>query len=161
MPVEQTDAWTKFLEWLATILIPDWNGLILLMPILLIIGLTGPLLSLLALYWVYHFFIDRGGRVRTAELEPAPADRRADGTPIFPPNTPYCIEHELIHPATARTCDVDGAELTVRCPVDDTVRTAGEQLCRVCGTRYQLGASLAPVVVKSGRRPPEGGAAIA
>lgn len=161
MPFAASDAWGTFLEWLATIIIPDWNGLIHLLPILVILGLTGPILSLLVLYWLYHAFIDRRGRVHIAELEPVPAAHRADGTPIFPANMPYCIEHELIYPATARTCGIDGAELTVRCPVDDTARTAGQQLCRVCGTRYQLGASLAPVAVRRDRRPPEGGAAIA
>lgn len=161
MPTPPQDAWSKILEWLSTILIPDWNGLIALLPILLIVGLTGPILSLLVLYWLYHAGIDRGGRVQTAELEAMTADHDADGLPIFPPNVPYCIEHELVFPATARTCSVDGAELTVRCPVDDTVRTASEQLCRVCGTRYQLGASLAPVVVRRSKRPPEGGAAVA
>ncbi len=161
MPIAATDAWTTFLEWLATIIIPDWNGLIHLLPILLILGLTGPILSLLLFYWLYHAFIDRRGKVDIGELAPIPAEYRSDGTPIFPVNTPYCIEHELIYPGTARNCDIDRAELTVRCPVDDTARTAGEQLCRVCGTRYQLGASLAPVVVKRRRRPPEGGAAIA
>ena len=85
----------------------------------------------------------------------------ADGTPIFPPNVPYCVEHELIFPPTARNCSVDGDLLIVRCPVDDNVRTADEQICRVCGTRYQLGASVAPVAVRRSRQPPEGGAAVA
>jgi hypothetical protein len=161
VPFAATDAWSTFLEWLATIIIPDWNGLINLLPILVLLGVTGPGLSLLMLYWLYHAFIDRRGRVQILELEPSPAGRRGDGTPIFPPNVPYCIEHELIYPATARNCDIDGAELVVRCPVDDTARTATEQLCRVCGTRYQLGASLAPVTVRRTRRPPEGGAAVA
>jgi hypothetical protein len=38
---------------------------------------------------------------------------------------------------------------------------AGQQLCRTCGTRYQLGASMAPLVVRRRGRPPEGGAAVA
>ena len=32
----------------------------------------------------------------------------------------------------------------MRCPVDDTVRVAGQQLCRTCGTRYQLGRVAGP-----------------
>ena len=161
MPFAAGDAWGQILEWLQGVIIPDWNGLIALLPILLVLGLTGPILSLLALYWLYHAFIDRGGSVNIEELGPTTAERRADGSPIFPPNVPYCIEHELIFPATARNCSVDGDLLTVRCPVDDNVRTADEQICRVCGTRYQLGASLAPVAVRRRRQPPEGGAAIA
>jgi hypothetical protein len=51
--------------------------------------------------------------------------------------------------------------LYVRCPVDDMTRVASQDLCRVCGTRYQLGAALSPVVVQRSGRPPEGGAAVA
>jgi len=42
------DAWGQILEWLQGIIIPDWNGLIALLPIFVILGLTGPLLTLLA-----------------------------------------------------------------------------------------------------------------
>ena len=89
------------------------------------------------------------------------AQRDEDGRAIFPPNVPFCAQHELIYPASARSCDVDGGELLVRCPIDDNTRVASQQLCRVCGTRYQLGASVAPVTVRRRGHPPEGGAAIA
>jgi len=161
VPFAATDAWTTFLEWLSTLVIPDWNGLFHVLPLLVIAGLTGPILSLLLLYWLYHFLIDRRGRVEIAEHEPVAAELAADGTAVFPPNTPYCVEHQLVYPANARTCNVDGDELVVRCPVDGNVRAASETLCRVCGTRYHLGASLSPVAVKRTRRPPEGGAAVA
>lgn len=155
------DIGSKILEWLSGILIPDWGALIGLLPILVIFGLVGPVLSLLMLYWGYHFLTDRRGRVRFAEPEPVPAALGDDGEPIFPVNTPYCARHSLVYPATERRCSVDGDVLTVRCPVDDTPRAATAELCRVCGTRYQLGASVAPVAVRRERRPPEGGAAVA
>jgi hypothetical protein len=161
VPNPPTDAWNQILQWLQGIIIPDWSGLIHLLPVLVILGLTGPILTLLLFYWLYHFLIDRRGRVRTAEIDVRPAERGPDGAPIFPVNTPYCIEHELVFPPTARECSVDGDELTVRCPVDDSVRVATQQLCRVCGTRYQLGAAVSPVVVQRRHGPPEGGAAIA
>ena len=161
MPEQPLDPWSSFLEWLATILIPDWDGLFQLMPILVILGLTGPILSLLMLYWLYHAVTDRRGRVRHAEREPVPAPIGGDGRPAYPPNAPYCPNHALLYPANARRCDVDGEELLVRCPVDETPRGATQSLCRVCGTRYELGASLSPVVVRRQGQPPEGGAAIA
>ena len=161
MPTEPVDPWTAFLNWLQTILVPDWNGLINLLPILLILGVVGPGLSLLTLYWLYVRVKSRRGRVRIDEPVPELAATAADGTPIFPANVPYCASHGLIYPQTARECDIDGEELQVRCPIDETVRVAGQQLCRTCGTRYQLGASLAPVVVRRHGRPPAGGAAIA
>jgi hypothetical protein len=161
VPEQPTDPWSAFLAWLSTILIPDWNGLIALLPILVILGVTGPGLSLLLLYWLYHRVTGRRGRVRHAEREPVPAPIGTDGTAAYPANAPYCPTHRLIYPATSHTCDIDGEELTVRCPIDQTTRAASQSLCRVCGTRYQLGASLSPVVVRRKGQPPEGGAAVA
>ena len=60
------DAWTAFLQWLQTIIIPDWNGLISLLPVLIVLGVIGPALSLLAAYWVYVLATNRRGKVRTA-----------------------------------------------------------------------------------------------
>ena len=53
MPPTAVDPWTAFLQWLQTIIVPDWGGLINLLPIFIIIGLTGPVLTLLVLYWLY------------------------------------------------------------------------------------------------------------
>ena len=161
MPPPPVDPWTAFLQWLQTIIVPDWTGLIQLLPILLIVGVVGPGLSLLAVYWMYVRMTTRRGKVRIDEPVPELAQHAANGSPIYPPNVPYCPTHELIYPATARECDIDGEELQVRCPVDETVRVAGQQLCRTCGTRYELGASLTPIVIRRHGRPPAGGAAIA
>lgn len=155
------DFGTSLLELLEGLLIPDWGNLITFVPLLLILGVVGPLLTLLVLYWLVVSVRAPRGRVRTDEPAPVAAQHAADGTPIFPPNAPYCPTHELIYPATARECEIDGEDLLVRCPIDDMTRVASQQLCRACGTRYQLGASLAPVVVKRHGRPPDGGAAIA
>jgi hypothetical protein len=161
VPQPPVDPWTAFLDWLQTILVPDWSGLIQLLPILLIVGVVGPGLTLLALYWLYIAFSMRRGKVSYEEPTPQPTEHAPDGTPIFPANVPYCRTHELVYPATYRECDIDGEELSVLCPVDNTVRVASQELCRTCGTRYQLGASLAPVLVRSHGQPPAGGAAVA
>ena len=155
------DPWSAFLDWLATILIPDWGGLISLLPILLILGVVGPGLSLLTLYWIYSRAKARRGKVRTDEPEPVMAQQLGDGTYAYPPNQPYCSTHHLIYPPQMRECPIDGEELLVRCPVDESVRVAGQQLCRTCGTRYELGASRTPLVVRRRGRPPAGGAAVA
>jgi hypothetical protein len=155
------DFGTRLLELLEGLLIPDWGDLIAFVPLLLILGVLGPALTLLLLYWLIVAVRAPRGRVRTDEPQAITADHAPDGTAIYPPNAPFCQAHELIYPATARTCEVDGEELLVRCPVDDMTRVASQQLCRACGTRYELGASLAPIVVKRQRRPPDGGAAIA
>jgi hypothetical protein len=161
VPPTAVDPWTAFLQWLSTILIPDWNGLIGLLPILLILGVVGPGLSLLALYWLYMRLGDRRGKVRFDDPQPTLIAANADGTYAYPANSPYCPTHHLVYPPTAHVCEIDRGDLLVRCPVDDTVRPAGQQLCRSCGTRYQLGASLAPIVVRRRGSPPAGGAAVA
>jgi hypothetical protein len=161
VPVEPVDPWTAFLDWLSTILIPDWNGLINLLPILIVIGVLGPALTLLALYWFYVLLKSRRGKVRLDDPQPIAVEAGADGTYTYPPNAPYCPTHHLVYPPTATQCNIDRQDLEVRCPVDDSVRPAGQQLCRTCGTRYQLGASLAPVVVSRRGQPPAGGAAVA
>ncbi len=161
MPPTAVDPWTAFLQWLQTIIVPDWGGLINLLPIFIIIGLTGPVLTLLVVYWVYVRTKSRRGHAHYDEPEPVPAPLDEDGEPLYPANQPYCPTHAIIYPAKARECTIDGGELMVRCPVDDTLRVASQQLCRTCGTRYKLGASMAPVVVRSHGKPPAGGAAVA
>lgn len=160
---EQTDPGfgPRLLELLEALLIPDWTNLIAFVPWLLMFGLVGPLLSLLVLYWLYVAIKAPRGRVRIDDPQPQPAALAADGTPAYPPSTPYCPTHQLVYPPSARECHIDGQELLVRCPVDEMVRVAGQQVCRSCGTRYELGASLSPVVVKRHGRPPEGGSAVA
>lgn len=160
MPPTPVDPWTSFLNWLQTVIIPDWGGLISLLPVLLIIGLIGPVLTLLAVYWLYVRITVRRGKVRTYDPEPVPAEIDGAGNYAYPPNAPYCPSHHLIYPPTYRECPVDHEELLVRCPVDGAVRVAEQQLCRTCGTRYQLGVALTPLEVRHGR-PPAGGAAVA
>ena len=161
MPPTPVDPWTAFLQWLQTILIPDCGGLIGLLPIMIILGVVAPALTLLAAYWVYVLATNRRGKVRTDEPVPVPAELAADGAYIYPVNAPYCPTHHLVYPPTERECPVDGEELLVRCPVDSSIRVASQQLCRTCGTKYQLGASLAPIVVSRKGVPPAGGAAVA
>ena len=155
------DPWTAFLQWLQTIIIPDWGGLISLLPVLIVIGVIGPALTLLAAYWVYVLTTNRRGKVRRDDPAPVEVPQLADGSYDFPPNVPYCATHHLVYPATAKECSIDSEELQVRCPVDGSVRVASQQVCRTCGTRYQLGAALAPIVVTRRGTPPAGGAAVA
>ena len=156
-----TDLWGDFLRLMEQLIIPDWGNLVGLLPLLLIAGVLGPILTLLMLGWVVHWFRRRRGRVRIADVEPFEAPRDASGEVLVGPNTPFCARHGLIHPPQATTCVVDHEELTVRCPVDDTLRPATQQVCRACGTRYVLGATQSPITVRRTGRPPEGGAAVA
>lgn len=155
------DPWSAFLDWLTTVLVPSWGELIALLPYALFLFLVGPILTLLAAMWLWHLVTRRRGRVQRSEAEPTPAPRARDGSAVFPPNVPYCEEHELVYPPRTRRCGVDGANLLVACPVDGTVRAADIETCSACGTRFKLGATASPIVVTATDGPPEGGAAIA
>jgi hypothetical protein len=155
------DPWTAFLDWLTTVLVPNWGELIGLLPYVVVATLVGPIVTLIVLAWAWHLVTRRRGRVRRAAMQPVPAPQLADGTAAFPPNVPYCEEHGLLYPARARRCEIDRADLQVACPVDGSVRAAEVQTCAACGTRYMLGVAAGPLVVISTDGPPEGGAALA
>ena len=158
---QEADAGNGFLDLLQSVMVPDWNALISLLPFFLILGVVGPILTLMVLMQLWYLLHRRRGRVRRVDEEPVAAALGVEGTPIFPPNVPFCEEHAVIYPAGTRSCEVDRAELTVRCPVDETTRPASQELCRVCGTRYVLGAARTGVTIRRRGRPPEGGAAVA
>lgn len=156
-----SDPWTSFLDWLTTVLVPNWGELIGLLPYLLIIGVIGPLLTIVALLWVWYLLHRTRGRVQHQEAQAIAAPRGDDGEPRFAPNVPYCEVHGLLYPPRATQCEIDRADLLVTCPVDGTARSASIQVCPGCGTRFVLGATSSPLVVISQGGPPEGGAAVA
>jgi hypothetical protein len=159
--VTATDPWTAFLDWLTTVMVPDWNELVNMLPLFLVLGVVGPIVTLLVLMWVWYVFQRERPRIETEELAAMPAERDAAGEPVFPPNVPFCRVHAAIYSPSHVRCDRDGAELSVICPIDATIRAASEQTCRVCGTRYVLGASTIPALVRRPGSPPPGGAAVA
>jgi hypothetical protein len=113
------------------------------------------------LMWVWHLFSRRRAHVALDVPDALPAPRDAAGEPSFPVNTPFCELHALVYPPTRVTCEVDGANLSVSCPVDGTVRPATDDICRACGTRFVLGASKTAALVRRTTQPPAGGAAVA
>jgi hypothetical protein len=159
--MSQPDPWSAFLDWLTSVVVPDWNELVGMMPFFVVMGLVGPILTLMALMWLWYAWHRPRAHVERREIEARPAPVDPGGRTVFPPNVPYCREHGVLYPPRRTTCDIDGAGLSVACPVDGTVRDASIETCAACGTRYLLGAGAGPVTVRSSRRPPEGGAAAA
>jgi len=159
--VPSSDPWTASLNWLTTVIVPNWTQLVGMLPFFLLIGVVGPLLSLMMLLWVWYFLKRRRAHVSLSEPDAVAAVRDANGLPLFPPNAPYCLEHAVVYPPSRTACEVDGANLVVRCPVDGTVRPATQQTCSACGTRFVLGAGSPAALVRRPGRPPEGGAAAA
>ena len=155
------DPWTDILTFLQTVIVPNWGELINMLPFFFLIGVVGPIITLIILLQGWYFLHRRRGHVHRVEPQPVPASRDAAGLPVFPPNVPFCEEHALLFPPKDTACTVDGAELTVKCPVDGTSRTASDRLCRSCGTEYRLGATESALTIRQAGQPPAGGAAVA
>jgi hypothetical protein len=149
--------WSGFLGFLSKLVIPDWAGLIQLMPVFVLIGIVGPLLSLAVLAWLGYGITKPRVKVRYDEgTKVAPRDHL--GRPIVPAGEPYCPRDGLIYPSGTVRCDVDKTGLLVRCPKCEVVRTAGLATCGNCGLTLNL-QPRAMIVSTDG--PPPGGAALA
>jgi hypothetical protein len=142
---------------LQPILIPDWRALIDLLPIFLVIGVVGPLLSLLVLGW--FIYIVRRPRSRIPYTDPQPrAAEIIDGQPVYPTGEPYCATDRLVYPPGATRCDTCHRDLAVTCPKCGTGRTAWIDTCGTCGLVLQINRTV-PALRPAG--PPPGGAAAA
>ena len=49
------DPWTYFLDWLTTVVVPNWTELVSMLPFWVFVGVTAPILTLILLAWVWHF----------------------------------------------------------------------------------------------------------
>jgi hypothetical protein len=150
-------AWDQLLILIGKIVSPDWGALVNLLPLLLLFGLIGPLISLLALVWAYYFAAKPRPKVRYDEgVRIAPLDE--SGAPIFPVGEPYCLrDHQIFASGTTR-CPDDGSALAVICPMCGIGRDAAITTCGNCGLVLKVEQRVR-VVRPAG--PPPGGAAVA
>jgi hypothetical protein len=151
--------WDQVLGFLGGLVIPDWGALVGLLPILLVIGVLGPLLSLMALGWV--IYVVRRPRARLKVLEgPYPAPLDEAGQPVYPTGQPYCARDGLIYPSKSTVCGVCHDELVVSCPKCGIGRQARIRTCANCGLVLQIDErAVQRAIVPVG--PPPGGAAVA
>ena len=128
--------WNGLIELSAMFIIPDWGGLVGLLPILLLIGVVGPIVTLLALFW-FRYIVRRPRAKRSfAEVRrPAPLDEA--GNPVFPVGEPYSIREAVIYEPGSVRSDA-GEELVVSCPKCRLVRPASESTCGNCGLTFTL-----------------------
>ena len=152
------DLWNAFLDFSSKLIIPDWGSLIGLLPIFLVIGVLGPIVSILAIAWVIYL-IRRPMVAVTYDEGPRKAELDADGRPIFPAGLPHCLADGLIYPFGTTRCAEDGNELWVRCPMCDLGRSASIKTCGNCG--LVLNVKNRALVVGPAAGPPSGGAAAA
>jgi len=133
--------WDQILKITAVFVTPNWGDSIGWLPSLLVVGVLGPLLTLLVLFWTWYLI--RKPRVRYEYAEPSRAAPR-DGL--------------IFEPRISR-CDVCGDPLRVTCPKCLVVRASTDPVCGNCGLAFTLKPA-----VRNARRspgPPSGGAAVA
>lgn len=122
----------RILDVLSPIVIPDWGALIGLLPVLLLIGVVGPLLSLLVLGWL--IYVVRRPRSRTKYVAAAAVPAQlVEGVPQYPTGEPYCPVDRLVYPSGATRCDICHRELAVTCPKCGVGREASIDTCSNCG----------------------------
>ena len=149
--------WNDFLTFLSTLIIPDWGAMIGLLPLLLLIGLIGPLLTLAVLAWLGYGVTKPRTVVKYVEgNRVAPLDHL--GKPMFPAGEPYCPLDGLIYSFGTTRCDRDGTLLQVRCPKCALVRDSDIQACGNCGLVLKLEPR---TLIAATDGPPPGGAAVA
>ena len=149
--------WSDFLGFVSKLVIPDWAGLIALLPVLVLIGIVGPLLTLGVLAWLGYGITKPRTKVSYQEgTKVAPRDHL--GRPIVPAGEPYCPRDGLIYPFGSQRCDVDKTNLLIRCPKCEVVREAVISTCGNCGLELKI-QPRAMIVATDG--PPPGGAAAA
>jgi hypothetical protein len=147
----------RILDILGPIVSPDWGALIGLLPVYLLIGVVGPILTLLALGWLLYVLRRPGSRIPYVPAGPVPAQLVA-GAPQYPTGEPYCPVDQLVYPFGTNRCERCGRDLAVRCPKCGTGREAIVDTCGSCGLVLKIEPRM-PQLQPAG--PPPGGAAAA
>ena len=130
------EMWSSFIEATSAFVIPDWGQLIGLLPVLLIIGVVGPLLTIIILFWLRYWIVKprvSAGYADTRRL----AAIGDDGQPIFPAGEPYSLRERMIYESGA-TRSESGEELLVACPKCGLVRSAAIDTCGNCGLSFTI-----------------------
>jgi hypothetical protein len=149
--------WNQILDTTSLFVLPDWAGLIGLLPYLIFLGVVGPLITFTILGIAAYQI--RKPRVKVSYEEgPRRAELDESGQPIFPAGLPHCRRDGLIYPSGAVRCDVSNEPLTVICPMCGVGREAEIDTCGNCGLVLKIESRA--VAVRRGR-PRSGGAAVA
>src|SRR5258706_14445816 len=103
-----------------------------MLPVLLLIGVVGPIVTLLFLGW--FIYVVRAPRSRIPYIEPQarPAQLVA-GVPVYPAGEPYCVFDQLILPNGSTTCPTCGREAAVPSPKSRGGRPAERRPPGHCG----------------------------
>jgi hypothetical protein len=148
--------WTGIIQFSSQFVTPDWGKLVGLIPIILVIAVVGPIVTLLVLAWLrYGVVKPRRHAVFVDTRRPAELD--ADGNPVYPTGEPYSPAERMIYEPGA-TRSASGEALVVACPKCGLVRSADRDTCGNCGLSF----TIKPVTRSGGHASrPSGGAAAA
>jgi hypothetical protein len=150
--------WNQILEITSLFVMPDWGGLIALLPVLVVLGLVAPFLTFLALGTV--IYLVRKPRVSVSfEEGPKAAEIEPGGEPVFPVGLPYCRRDALVYPSGTHRCETCHDQLAVICPMCGLGRSALVDTCTNCGLVLKVKSRSMVVARTSGPKP--GGAAVA
>jgi hypothetical protein len=128
--------WNGLVTFSGNFVTPDWGALIGLLPVFLLIGVVGPLLTLIVLFWLRYGLLRPRLRVAYADSRRA-ARLDADGRPVFPAGEPYSPREGVIYePGMTRSSS--GESLVVACPKCSLVRPAADDTCGNCGLAFTL-----------------------
>jgi hypothetical protein len=150
--------WNTILDITKMFVIPDWGSVVGLLPLLIFLGVVGPLLT----FTLLGVLVYQGAKPRAkVQVETGAHQARtgADGLPIFPPGLPFCRADRLIFPSGTLRCDRDSSELAVICPMCALGRPAVIDTCPNCG--LVLKVKPRPVAIGPAAGPKAGGAAAA
>jgi hypothetical protein len=154
---EINQLWTQALDVIAKVVSPDWGSVIGLLPLLVLIGVIGPAITILALLWFYYFVSKPRTKVRFTE-GPRPARLASDGLPLFPVGEPYDPQTGLIYDAGTVENDA-GQLLSVTCPMCGIARFADVTTCTNCGLVLKVDRRVAVRTLQPAGPPPGGAAA--
>jgi hypothetical protein len=130
------EIWNGLIAFTGQFVVPDWGSLVNLMPLFLVVGVVGPIVTLLILFWLRYWIVKP--RVRAGFADPRrPATIGADGQPVFPAGEPYSLSERMIYEPGA-TRSVSGEELLVACPKCGLVRSASVETCGNCGLSFTI-----------------------
>jgi hypothetical protein len=150
--------WTQILEVTSVFVLPDWGGLIGLLPVIVVFGLVMPFLTFLALGTAIYLI--RKPRVKLAfEAGPRVAEIGPGGDPVFPVGLPHCRRDGLVYPSGTLRCERCHDDLAVICPMCGVGRTALIDTCANCGLVLKVMPRAIAVRTTPGPKP--GGAAAA
>jgi hypothetical protein len=150
------ELWTALLEFSSTFITPEWGDLVNLLPIFLLIGVVGPIVTLVVLAWFAYVVRQPRSKARFAEARrPAPLD--AEGRPVYPAGEPYSPSERMIYEPGA-TRSEGGEGLLVACPKCGLVLRAALERCGNCGLSFTIKPTIRSVRPAG---PPPGGAAAA